>query len=89
MIMLLHSHRLQLVATSCTTAVVHYENPATATEFLVFSSWVQLGCSFFPVAATGPSKTSSLMHQIDRVSWPTSVLRHRWMHKVRSIILIV
>jgi hypothetical protein len=32
LLMLLHSHRLQQVATSFTTAVSHYGNPATATE---------------------------------------------------------
>ena len=42
------------VATSCTTAVAYYENPATATEK---SSCYQLGSvvlQFFAVAATGP-----------------------------------
>lgn len=31
---------------------------ATATKFPVFSGWVQLGCGFFSVGTTGPSKTN-------------------------------
>src|ERR1700733_13907674 len=47
------------VATSCTTAVAHYENPATA---IAKSSCYQLGSvglQFFAVAATGPQNTNN------------------------------
>jgi hypothetical protein len=68
----LHSLIIKLVATGhdrlqvvlvlrdrASTATATVCQPvATATEFPVFSGWVQLGCSFFPVGATGPSKTS-------------------------------
>ena len=58
MIMLLNSHRLQPVTTSCTTAVAHYENPATATEKSSCYQLGSVGLHFFAVAATGPQKTN-------------------------------
>ena len=56
-------NRLQVVLllrdrTSTATATVH-QPVATATEVPVFSGRVRLGCSFFSVGATGPSKTRS------------------------------
>ena len=58
MVMLLHSHRFQPVATSCTTAVAQYENPATATEKSSCYQLGSVGLQFFAVAATGPQKTT-------------------------------
>ena len=42
--------------TSTTTATIH-QLVATVTGSSVFSDWVGLGCGFFLVGATGPSKT--------------------------------
>ena len=52
MVMLPHSHRLQPVAMSCTTAVAQYENPATATEKSSCYKLGSVGLQFFAVAAT-------------------------------------
>ena len=43
--------------TTTMTATVH-QQVATVTECVVFSSWVVLGCGFFLVGATGPSKVT-------------------------------
>lgn len=51
--------------TSTTTATV-CQPVATATEFPVFSGWVGLGCGFFLVGATGPSKTTHQFHSNPR-----------------------
>jgi len=51
--MLLHSHRLQLVATSCTTAVVHYKTQQLQLKSPVATSCGSVGLQFFAVAATG------------------------------------